>query len=160
MDLCIRTRITFADLIKKVLHDKNPTYHLDGNNAAYQGVQYNLNNDEALAQLNASNQVDWSTRDIIKHIRDADTIRTVYLTRKAEKVWSNQWNALKEAKYGREVVFTAIYTPTGMPLPRRRPKSVLCHWLFNNHHDYGRINHDWLRQHNVQIELFSKVCQE
>lgn len=67
-DLCLNANMVFADLIKRVLYNPTGLYQIDSKFVTYQAVTYDLFNDDALADLNALGQVEWSTEDVIEYI--------------------------------------------------------------------------------------------
>ncbi len=142
-NLCSKIKITFADLMKSVNVE-----HLSG----YR--------DADLAKLARNGQATWYTDNIISYLQKTPSINTVYLTLQSTDVWANEWCLTKTADYGRKVKFIPIYTPTGQALAGTpRYEILLCHWLFNNHPLYGRLDHEWLKANGVQIEHFRNLCQ-
>ena len=153
-NLCSNTRMGFADLIKGTLHNGNPAYQLRENIATYQGVDYDLTDDNALAKLSALGQVEWSTEDIIDYLRITPSIYCVRLTRQPDKIWQRQWKQIVGANYGREMNFGTIHTPSGQGLRERgiqQATALARRWLFHRV-DHKRLCDRWIQDHHVQVQ--------
>ncbi len=161
LDLCIKLKLTFCDLVLEVLHNNNPVYHsLQNNNLILNGVEYNLINDGqrkdigGLEQLHALGQVNWNTQNIIDYLIANPQIRTIYFTRRPTQIWAEQWNLIinNESLVGR--LMTNIFTPSGLGL-RGTPRmnALVNHWLHNNP-NFGNLDHNWLMENDINIETF------
>lgn len=161
-ELCIKLKLTFADLIVEVLHNKNPEYNiLDNDNVFFENKTFNLIQDDkkgtinGLVQLNELNQVSWNTINIIKYLSDNPTIKTIYFTRQAKGIWRNQWEAIIKNESLKDRHFTNIFTPSGQGKPvLNSMQRLLNHWVHNTNNDFGKLNREWLLHHNVNISNF------
>ena len=142
-ELCIKIKISFADLIKSVNVEQLTGYK-----------------DSDLACLAQVGLVTWSSNDIIGHLELKKTIKTAYLTRQASDVWESQWNVIK-ANTRKTVKFIQIYTPTGQRLSGKpRHQKLMRHWLFNDISPYGKFDHQWLIQHGIPVEHFNQTLSK
>lgn len=155
--LCIELKLTFADLIDKVLQNNNPQYELLPNDhVAFNGQEYNLITDDnnGLLSLDEFEQVNWNTQNIIKYLCDNPQIKMIYFTRKSTGIWQNQWNQIinHPCMNGRQM--TNIYTPSGRRLRSPVMNNLLQHWLYNNIPGFGNLDNNWLIDKGVEIENF------
>ena len=156
-DLCIDTRMVFADLMKKTFHNRSSDYQLRKNVATYQNVAYNLVDDNALANLDALGQVKWSTEDVISYLRRTPSIYCVRLTRQPTGVWQQHWNGIVNANYGREINFGTIHTPAGMGLGEggvRRATALARRWLLHSI-AHKRLCDQWIQDHQINAQSFN-----
>ena len=93
--LCLKLKLTFADLIAQVFHYNNPQFQLlQNDNVVFNGNQYNLIQDGqkgnvgGLAQLAALGQVDWNTQNIIDYLCNNPQIKQIYFTRQPNGIWA------------------------------------------------------------------------
>ncbi|GAB2597814.1 hypothetical protein [Spirosoma areae] len=156
--LCAHVRMTFADLIKNTFHKKLHN-RLEGNIARYDGTDYNLIDDNALAQLNALGQVEWATKDIIAYLLRTPSINCVRFTRQPDKrVWREQWNQIINANYGRrQISFGTIHTPAGRGLYEAGipiATALARRWL---HHPvaHKRLCDQWIEDNDVPVQDFN-----
>ncbi len=161
-ELCQTLKLTFADLITELLHNETPEYNiLDNDNVFFNNRTFNLIQDdkkgqiEGLVQLHKLKQVKWNTKNIIKYLRENPTIKTVYLTRQAKSIWLEQWNEIIKDKYLQGVTFTNIFTPSGQgkPVLNSMPR-LLNHWVHNTNPDFGKLDNNWLKANNVNLNNF------
>ncbi len=163
LKLCAELKLTFSDLVLNALHNCNGNYEvLENDNVIFDRTEYNLINDSmdrrgirGLSELHEIGQIEWNTGNMIKYLSETPSIDTVYFTRNPTGVYLSQWRSIIEQDYNRAIRFLKIYTPSGANL-RGTPRMtrLLQHWLHNNHQNYDRLNHDWLSDHGVDIELF------
>ena len=147
--------MTFADLISQVLFN-NIEYELFGNKALIGQEEYDLINDGDLGELNAINQVEWTTENLKKYITETTSLHTIYFTRQPTEPYLTQWTSLINHNYGRTVTFKKIFTPSGQGLKGRpRINCLIHHWLFNESENYDQLNNDWLIAHNVDRNIFA-----
>jgi hypothetical protein len=160
--LTTRIKVTFSDLISQVLHNGNPEYDIqDNDNVIYNGIEYNLIQDgmqngiSGLQQLNAVNQVEWNTQNIIDYLHLSKSIRTVHFTRQPTGPFLAEWNSIINEDYGRQIEFSPIYTPTGAALPEApRILQLIRHWLFNDNPNYGTLDPEWLVANGANPDNF------
>ena len=152
---CKKYKLTFADLISNVLLNNNIEYELIGNRVFIDQVEYDLINDGDLGELDAINQVEWTTEDLIIYISENPSIHTVYFTRQPTEPFLTQWITLSNHNFGRVVAFKKIFTPSGQGL-RGQPRinHLINHWLYNNNMNYDRLDINWLTLHNVDTNIF------
>lgn len=162
LELCIKLKLTFADLIFEVLHNNNPSYQtLKNDNIIFNGIEFNLIQDGqkgevgGLQQLNAIEQVNWNTQNIIEYLSINPQIKTLYFTRQPTGIWAEQWNSIvnNERVIGR--IATNLFTPSGLSLKGKpRMNALLKHWVHNNEPNFGRLDNDWLTSNGVNIQNF------
>jgi hypothetical protein len=155
--LCIKLKLTFADLIDKVLQNNNPQYELLPNDhVIFNGQEYNLITDDnnGLLPLDGFGQVNWNTQNIIKYLCDNPQIKTIYFTRKPTGIWQNQWNQIVNHPCIKGRQLTNIYTPSGRRLRKPVMNSLLHHWVHNNTPGFGKLDTNWLIDNRVEIEGF------
>jgi hypothetical protein len=105
---CKKYKLTFADLISQVLFN-NIEYELFGNKALIGQEEYDLINDGDLGELNAINQVEWTTENLKSTLLKL-LLHTIYFTRQPTEPYLTQWTSLINHNYGRTVIFKNIYT--------------------------------------------------
>ncbi len=156
--LCLKLKLTFADLICQVLHNEHPQYELLPNDhVIFSGQEYNLITDDnqGLLPLDGLGQVNWNTQNIIEYLCDNPQIRTVYFTRRPTGIWAGHWNAIKNhnCMAGRQLL--NIYTPSGQSLQGTpRMTKLLHHWVHNNELNFGKLDNNWLINNGVNIDEF------
>lgn len=158
-EICLHLKLTFSDLVLEVLHTDNPNYEmLQNDNVIYNQQEFNLIQDgqnEAiggLQQLNALNQVNWNTQNIIKYLCDNPQIKSIYFTRRPTGIWADHWNQIvnHECMTGR--LLTNIFTPSGQGRPVFHSMArLLNHWLHNDNQNFGKLDNNWLTQNGVNI---------
>jgi hypothetical protein len=152
---CEKYKLTFADLISRVLFNNNIEYELIGNSAFIGHEEYDLIKDRDLGRLNAINQVEWTTDYLIKYIAENPSIHTVYFTRQPKEPFLTQWTILTNHNFGRVVAFNKIFTPSGQGLKGKpRINHLINHWLFNNNINYDTLDNNWLLLHNIDTNIF------
>lgn len=163
LQLCIKLKLTFADLIFEVLNNDNSSncQTLQNDNVIFNGVEYNLIQDGkkgiigGLQQLNALGQVNWNTQNIIKFLCNNPQITTIYFTRQPTGIWAEQWNLIinHNCMVGR--LTTNLFTPSGQSLKGKpRMNALLKHWVHNNEPNFGRLDNNWLTNNGVTIQNF------
>ncbi len=158
--LCLKLKLTFADLISQVLNNNAQFNLLPNDNVIFNNNEYNLIQDGqvgaigGLAQLNALNQVDWNTNNVINFLCQNPQIRHIYFTRQPNGIWAQHWNLIlnHECMVGRQL--TNIFTPSGRPLPGPVMGNLIHHWVHNVAHGFGQLNNAWLVQHGVNPNTF------
>jgi hypothetical protein len=161
-DICIKLKLTFSDLVLEVLHNNNPVFQpLPNDNVIFNGVEYNLiqdgkyNNIDGLQQLNALDQVNWNTQNIINYLCNNPQIKTIYFTRQPKGIWAAQWNLIINHKCMVGRLTTNIYTPSGQSLKGKpRMNALLKHWVHNNEPNFGKLDNDWLTNNGVTNHNF------
>ncbi len=161
-ELCMKLKLTFADLVSEVLHEENLNYELlQNDNILLDGNEYNLiqdgqnNNIGGLAQLDVQNLVNWNTMNIVNFLVSKPTIKYIYLTRRPTGVWAAQWNQLANNPILTDRYFTNIFTPSGAGAPvHRNMNNLLAHWLHNQQPNFGHLDNNWLINQNVTINNF------
>jgi hypothetical protein len=154
-ELCWRLKLTFADLIQSVLYNNNPVYDLlPRNRVHYDARDISLIEDNGLALLSGTGQVDWNTKNIIKYLCNNPQIKTIYFTRQPTGIWASHWNAIKNhnCMVGRN--FTNIYTPSGRRLRTPVMNNLLNRWVHNNNPNFYKLDNNWLTNNNVNINNF------
>jgi hypothetical protein len=158
LDLCIKLKLTFSDLITKTMHNGNPNYNLIPTNKVHFNNNYfSLINDNGLEGLNHINQVEWNTQNIINYLIENPTIKYVYLTRKPSGVWQNQWNLISNNLQLQHIHFTNIHSPSGLGLQEAGipiSQSLAKRWIVNNSPNIGVFDNNWLINNGVTIENF------
>jgi len=162
LDLCSQLKLTFSDLILKVLHNHPPPYQLLPNdNIMLDGHEYNLIQDGqmgnvgGLQQLNVIGQVHWNTVNIIRYLLDNPHIKAIYFTRRPTGIWQGQWNQIVTHPHLQGRLATNIFTPSGAGAPvHRNMENLLNHWVHNVNPNFGRLDYNWLIQHGVQLNNF------
>jgi hypothetical protein len=159
-----KVKITFADLIKGVMHIGNPQYVVHDNppdpkdKITYQGVQYDLISDNGLASLNNLGQINWATQGIIKYIQRTPSVTCVRFTRKPDYVWQQHWDQIRYADYGdREINFGRIHTPAGMGLMEagvNPAKALARRWLWHGD-SKRRFCEDWIEKYVIDPAVFN-----
>jgi hypothetical protein len=161
-EICQTLKLTFADFIAEVLHNETTDYQiLDNDNVCFKNRTFNLIQDDkkgqidGLVQLHKLNQVKWSTKYIIKYLCENPTIKTVYLTRQAKGIWLEQWNEIIKDECLQGIAFTNIFTPSGQgkPVLNSMPR-LLKHWVHNTNPNFGKLDNNWLRANNVNLNNF------
>ncbi|MCZ2472366.1 hypothetical protein G9H62_05920 [Aquirufa ecclesiirivi] len=161
-EICFRLKLTFSDLVLEVLHADNPNYQLlQNDNIIYNQQVFNLIQDGqkkevgGLQQLNALNQVNWNTQNIIKYLCDNPQIKSVYFTRRPTGIWADHWNQIVNHECMAERLLTNIFTPSGQGRPVFYSMArLLNHWLHNDNHNFGKLDNNWLTRHGVNINDF------
>lgn len=162
IDLCIKLKLTFADLIHEVLHNNNPNIQpLPNDNIIFNGVEYNLIQDGqkgnvgGLEQLNNVNQVNWNTQNIIDYLCMNPQIKTIYFTRQPTGIWAQQWNFIVNHECIAGRLTTNIFTPSGLGLKGKpRMNALLNHWVHNENPDFGKLDNNWLTANEVNLNNF------
>ena len=159
--ICLKVKLTFADLISEVLHHNNPHYYfLPNDNVVLNGNEYNLIQDGqnggigGLAQLDALGQVNWNTQNIINYLCNNPQIKQIYFTRQPIGIWAAQWNAIVDNPCMRGRQLTNIFTPSGRPLPTPVMNNLLHHWVHNVAQGFGCLNNNWLQANGVTLANF------
>lgn len=161
-ELCAKLKLTFSDLVLEVLHHSNPNYEiLENDNVIFNGVEYNLIQDGqrgvigGLQQLNALEQVNWNTQNIINYLCNNPQIKTIYFTRRPTGIWATQWSLIVNHDCMKGRLTTNIFTPSGAGKPvYRSMKRLLNHWVHNNNQNFGRLDNDWLTNNGVILINF------
>lgn len=156
LDLSNKLKITFSDLISEVLPNQDIVGQMLENNILnLNGIQYDLINDGDLNLLDNIGEVSWSTNSIIEHLIQNPQIKSIYLTRRPQGIWGNQWTLIKQAFPANERHFSNIFTPSGMGLGTGpRMHNLLHHWLHNENPNFGQFDHDWLIRNGVNPNDF------
>ena len=162
IDLCIKLKLTFSDLVLEVLHNNNPVCQiLSNDNVIFNGVEYNLIQDGqsgnvgGLEQLNSIDQVNWNTQNIIDYLCENPQIKTIYFTRQPTSIWAEQWYLIVNHECIAGRLTTNIFTPSGLGLKGKpRMNALLTHWVHNNNPNFGKLDHNWLSAKNVTINNF------
>ncbi|HWD87915.1 MAG TPA: hypothetical protein VG367_07305 [Mucilaginibacter sp.] len=165
LKICVSLKLTFADLIKAVLHNQNPTYQVfPDNQVIYRGEQYNLIQDDktskkdvkllGLRQLEQHRQIDWNTQNIINYLVKNPQIKTIYFTRKPDNIWEQEWSKLKSNPHLAGRKFANIYTPSGRRLPTPVMNNLLHRWVYNDNIDFGHLENNWLIASGVTLANF------
>ena len=162
LELCIKLKLTFSDLILEVLNNDIPNYQiLQNDNVIINGVEYNLIQDErkgiigGLQQLNTIGQVNWNTQNIINFLCINPQIKTIYFTRQPEKIWAEQWDFIINHNCMAGRLTTNLFTPSGQSLKGKpRMNALLKHWVHNNEPKFGRLDNNWLTNNGVSIQNF------
>jgi hypothetical protein len=160
--LCFDLKLTFSDLILKVLHNNNPRYQfLENDNVILNNQEYNLIQDsrkgnvDGLQQLNQFEQVHWNTQNIIKYLCDNPQIKSIYFTRRPTGIWAIQWNLIINHPCMKGRLTTNIFTPSGAGSPvYRLMQRLLNHWVHNLNPNFGRLENNWLTLNNVTLNNF------
>ena len=123
-NLCARLKLTFCDLISQVLHHENPNYEiLVNDNIIFNNQEYNLILDDktkgiyGLANLNALNQIEWATNQIISYLLENPQIHSIYFSRKPIGIWADQWNKIINHDHISNRFHTNIFTPSAQGSP-------------------------------------------
>lgn len=161
-DLCLKLKLTFADLILEVLQKQDSNYKiLENDNIIFQNKIYNLIQDDkkgqilGLAQLDKLGQVNWNTNNIIKYLCDNPTIKTIYFTRQAKGVWHEQWKKIEQHERLKDRIFTNIFTPSGQGSPvLNSMQRLLNHWVHNENPNFGKFDSNWLTNKGVNLNKF------
>lgn len=162
LDLCIKLKLCFSDLILEVLNHNNPIFHLLPNDhVIFNGSEYNLITDDGNNGLNGLNhlgQVKWNTNNIIDFLCKNPQVHSIYLTRRPIGIWGQQWNQIVNHPCLKGKRLTNIYTPSARALPGH-PQIVMLihHWLFNVNQNFGTLNNEWLVQNNVNLNNFLNI---
>jgi hypothetical protein len=168
LDLCIRLRFSFADLIQEVFHvegnapvigpDENGLFHAgDEPVDLFVDGQQDQNGHHGLAWLNDQGLVNWNMDAIVAYLGQHPSIRAVYLTIGYQTPWIAPWTALKHhaALPGR--TFTRLRTPSRIPQGGGGLAGLLHHWVHDevapNQH-FGHLDHQWLGHHGVDPNNF------
>jgi hypothetical protein len=162
LDLCIKLKLTFADLIYGVLSNNNPSYQtLINDNVIFNGKEYNLIQDGqketvgGLQQLHMIEQVNWNTQNIINFLSINPQIKTIYFTRQPTGIWAEQWNLIINNKSIAGRITTNLFTPSGLSLKGKpRMNALLKHWVHNKDQNFGKLDNDWLIDNGVNIDNF------
>lgn len=128
---------------------------IERNNVVFNERKFDLINDGDLNTLNNLGQVQWSTETIIKYLKINPQIKYVYFTRQPNGVWGAQWNIIRGALAERNIVFTNIFTPSGMGLGvGPRMQNLLHSWVHNENPNFGRLCKEWLIKNAVNPNNF------
>jgi hypothetical protein len=149
LKLCIKFKLTFADLVQNVFE------------------QLPNHDDKFIDQAIANGQAFVNIGPIIKYINDNPSIEYVYCTTKFGnlKNINNLWNLIQNGVRN-NVIFGCIRTPSGrggfsgpvsIGLSRywlwcNHPENP--HGLFQNSNGYSCFNHEWLSNSGVNVRLF------
>lgn len=162
LELCIKLKLTFADLIFEVLNNNNPNYQTRQNdNVIFNGAEYNLIQDGqkgivgGLQQLNTLGQVNWNTQNIINFLCNNPQITTIYFTRQPTGIWAEQWNLIINHNCMAGRLKTNLFTPSGLSLKGKpRMNALLKHWVHNTEPNFGKLDNNWLTNNGVTIQNF------
>lgn len=156
LEICTQVKITFADLITDVFPNQEIILsQIEKNNVTFNGREYDLINDGDLNALNNLGQVQWSTQTIIEYLKANPLIKHVYFTRQPNGVWGAQWNTIRTALAERNIIFTNIFTPSGMGLGAGpRMQNLLHSWVHNRNPNFGKLSHSWLIKNEVNPNNF------
>lgn len=175
LELCEKFKLTFSDLISRVLHNGDPEFRLLANdNVIYNGHEFNLIQDNrdkellGLANLNNLGQVEWNTKNIISYLQENPQIKYIYLTRQAKGIWGKQWKLISNHPLLKDRSFKALVTPSGRGIKKLVSpfnsvlKTILHYWVWNglphpihvNNPAYGHLDHIWLEQCGVNVNNF------
>lgn len=160
--ICIKLKLTFADLALEVFHKENPNYKLLSNdNVIFNNAEFNLIQDGkkgnigGLQQLNDMDQVNWNTKNIINFLCDNPQIHSIYLTRQPTGIWLNQWSQIVNHKCMGGRFLTNIFTPSGQGRPVFHSMArLLNHWVHNQIGNFGKLDNKWLEFNSVNIADF------
>jgi hypothetical protein len=152
--ICRRLKLTFADLIKQVGHNGNAVIEMHGNIVNLHDEAFNLIDDIDLLALHALGQINWGTDDILAYIQVHPTIHSIYFSRKPVGVWGHQWLRIVNHPSTERKHKVNIYTPAGRRIPNPVMSGLLNRWLFNENPNFGRLKHQWLLEHNVNLQAF------
>ncbi len=159
---CSNLKLTFSDLVLKVLHNKSANFQLLRNdNVVFKQQEYNLIQDGrkgkiyGLQQLDAFGQIDWNTENIINYLCENPQIKTIYFTRRPTGLWATHWNAIINHKCMSGRLTANIFTPScaGAPVNRSMAR-LLKHWVHNINPNFGRLDNNWLINKGVNIDNF------
>lgn len=158
-EICLRLKLTFADLVLEVLHLNNPDYQLlQNDNVIFNEQEFNLIQDGqkenvgGLEQLNNLQQVNWNTQNIINFLCENPQIKSIYFTRKPTAVWAEQWNQIVNHECMKSRHLTNIFTPSGQGGPVFHSMSrLLKHWVHNENPNFGKLDNIWLTDLGVNI---------
>jgi|SRR6185503_2627123 len=166
-DLCIRLKLTFADLIISVFRETDKCKMLDNDNVVFDNKTYNLIQDKGnkdilgLTELDKIGRVKWNTDNIIRYLNENPTIKTVYLTRQPDGIWESHWNKIKLETQMPGRKFIPIYTPSAQGGALHQQTKIygkgkmiplLSHWINGPN---GRFERDWLIANGAVLENFS-----
>lgn len=163
--LCIRLKLTFADLVESV-SDKHENYKSvviqNKEYILFGDMKYNLISDMCLQKLNGLNKVNWNTENIITYLKNNTQIKKIYLTRGLSLCWKTQVKQITQALPEIEII--PIYTPSAQGGALHRQTGIynngkmvplLRHWTKNNTGNYDSLNHNnWLMNNGVDINNF------
>jgi hypothetical protein len=152
---CQTLKLSFTDLICRVLHANPPPYELDGNTVFMNNHPCNLIKDEELACLNLMGQIDWNTQQIINYISINPSIHSIYFTRKPEGIWKNPWQVITRHPCCAGKYIRNIYTPSGRRIKGDVLGGLIKHWVSDEGKKFGKLNPEWLRSHSVNINRFT-----
>ena len=155
-ELCVRLKLTFADLIQSVLGNNNPLFNLMPRNKVNFGGQIiSLIEDNGLQQLDGMGQVSWNTQNIIRYLCQRPEIKTIYFTRQPTGIWAAHWNSILNNPCMKGRNLTNIYTPSGLAL-RGVPRmtALLHHWVHNINPNFGCLDNAWLGDNGVNLVNF------
>jgi hypothetical protein len=152
-ELCLRLKLSFADLITQTLNFNNPLYHQHGNIVELDGLQYDLIADDDLAALDEINQVNWNTENIVRYICANPTIHSIYFTRRATGIWQEPWLHIINHQCSTGIYKANLYTPAGRRIIAPVMDGLLQRWLANDNPNFGQMNNEWLLSHGVNINI-------
>lgn len=160
--LCTQLKLSFGDLISQVLFHNNPNYEiLDNDNIIFNQHEYNLIQDGknkgifGLGNLNALNQIEWSTKNIISYLVAHPQIHSIYFTRKPTGIWGEHWNTIINHDQIKNRFYTNIFTPSAQGFPVYQSlERLLNHWVHNANPSFGNIDKQWLINNGVQLDRF------
>ena len=163
-NLCIKFKLSFADLNTRVLINQNVIDFLPNDNVFLNDIKYNLINDGirngifGLAELNQLGEIEWNTNNIINYINHNPNIKYVYFTRRPIGIWGNKLNEIIAGVNNANIHFSNIFTPSGQGEPVLNSMNRLIkHWLFNENNNFDRLNHDWLNDCGVDVNNFRNL---
>ena len=146
LEFSSKHKLTFADLIQEIEISKETKYKIVKNKVFIEDESFDLINDGDLSKLNNHGQVVWSTENVITYLRQNETIKSVYLTRKPCEPFLTEWKKIMEYDFNRKINFYKIFTPSGQGLKGSpRISSLIKHWAMTNDTNYDRIDNDWLQ---------------
>lgn len=154
-ELCGQLNLTFSDLILEVLHRESPTCEIRTGKVIFEGVEYNLTDDNHLQALDNCGQVHWNTQNIIEYLCKNPQIKQIYFTRKPVGIYASQWNLIINHDCMRGRLTTNIFTPSGAGDPVSRSMTrLLNHWIHNTNPTFGTLNNTWLVNKGVTLNNY------
>jgi len=161
LNICEKLKLTFSDLVLKVLHTPNLHYQiLKNDNIILNQVEYNLIQDgmkkgiSGLEQLSTIGQLFWNTSNIINYLCINPQIKSLYFTRKPTGIWATQWSLIVNHSCMKGRRITNIFTPSGAGSPvNRKMTNLMNHWIYNNTPGFGNLDNIWLKENNARLSF-------
>ena len=134
-------KLCFADMICEALPDiKKENYCLAKNKIIYNGVFYDLINDNALIKLDKLSLIKWN-QNIVDYIKNNSSIKTVYFTRKFSRAFDSILSQINEVLEERKTKIKYLYTPSGQGLKGKpRYKVLKDQWLNSKRENFNCID--------------------